>query len=87
MLVKFNTTIGKLIFGIRLEKKDKSPLRYFECLKRYLIIWTVGSGLNLPILSLYFQSLSFLLLTKNNETFWDNKGDFIIVDRRAKNKE
>ncbi|STX37712.1 RDD family protein [Legionella feeleii] len=67
------STIGKLLFGIRLLDKNNHNLSFLLALRRELMIYVKGMALGIPILILFPQYFSYKNLMKTGEASWDKK--------------
>lgn len=80
LLHLFGTTLGKLIFGLRIENPDGSNLSYWEGLERTWGVISVGMGYNIPIYSLIRIWKSYELCIDKETQPWDESISYTIKD-------
>lgn len=76
------STLGKVIFGIRVRNVDGSPLGFADSLRRELLVWIRGLGFGVPIISLVTLALSYGSLKDKGQSVWDI-GKHQVVYRRG----
>src|SRR5262249_13382635 len=67
----FGTTLGKLIYGIRLASNVDNHIAFAVALKRSLAVWVRGIGLGIPIVTLVTVIVAYRTLLKDGQTTWD----------------
>ena len=75
------SSVGKLIFGIRVSNFDGSPLGFGKALKREALVWVRGFGLAIPLVSLITLITAYKNLNTNRTASWD-KDLFVRVSQR-----
>lgn len=78
----WNTTPGKWLFNIKIEKKDGSPITYIEALARGFSVWWLGLAAGLPVIYIVTLIVACVKLSNNRVTSWDKKGDFVVKHRK-----
>ena len=71
LISSFGTTPGKMLFNIRVTRKNGTRLRYSEAMGRSVIIWILGIGLGLLFLQILAMAFSLFYLLSKGETLWD----------------
>lgn len=71
-LYAFGTTLGKAIYGIRLDPQG-GEIALSVALRRSVLVWWNGLGIGIPIISLFTLISAFQNLKKNGVTTWDAK--------------
>lgn len=98
LLHKFGTTPGKFIMGIRLEYIQGGNLPCSEALYRSLRVFTGGTGLGIPIVSLIMYIFRYCQLTGRSwrifarhdeiegpqDMSWDEETEFVYTDWNVK---
>ncbi len=74
----WQTTPGKALLGVHLQKKDGSPFRYAEALRRALRVFVRGFACGIPLLSLLAHWMAFQRLSERKKTSWDADGGFEV---------
>lgn len=80
LLSTFGNTPGKKLYRIRLSAGGVKPA-FRVALKRTLMVWSVGMGMLIPVLSLYAFYMARKRLTKTGITLWDAEGGFQVSHR------
>ena len=74
----FGTTLGKWLLGIRVRNKNGEKLMFNEVYLRTGSVFLHGMGLNIPIVTLFFQYSQYKRLLKEGETTWDDESSFRV---------
>lgn len=82
MLTYFGTTVGKFILGIQLSDRTGSKLTFHQVLKREVMVWFYGYGLNIPIVSLITMLRSVNDLEGKGITKWDEKLGLVVSHKK-----
>ena len=77
-LVRFGTTPGKAIFGLRVERQDGERLTYADAMSRTWDVIALGLGYNIPFYNLYRLFRSYKAHTEGEEQPWDLENDFCL---------
>lgn len=77
-LVRFGTTPGKAIFGLRVERQDGGRLTYADAMSRTWDVIALGLGYNIPFYNLYRLFRSYKAHTEGEEQPWDLENDFCL---------
>lgn len=72
LLTDFGTTPGKWMLGISVRNYDESKISFWKAFKRCLLVFTVGEGAAIPIVSLYTFVNSYNHLKGQGFTYWDS---------------
>lgn len=78
----FGTTIGKVIFGMRIETPDGRHLSYSEGFERTWAVIGTGMGYNIPIYNLIRLWKSYSLCTENETQPWDESISYTMKDTK-----
>ena len=78
----FGTTLGKAIFGIRIETSSGKHLSYGEGLERTWGLISAGMGYNIPIYNIVRLWKSYKLCTENETQPWDESVSYTIKDTK-----
>ena len=78
----FGSTLGKSIFGFRVERSDGSRLSYREGLERTWGVISSGMGYNIPIYNLIRAWKSYTLCTEYETQPWDEQISYTIKDTK-----
>lgn len=73
MLALFKTTPGKWLFGLRVEHTGNRTLTYAEGFKRTCILMVKGLGLGIPIIDLWREYDSFLVVSEGKLPSWESQ--------------
>jgi uncharacterized RDD family membrane protein YckC len=73
MLSAFGATPGKRLLRISVTNADGSRLTFGTALERSVQVWVRGMGLGLPLVSLVTMVSSFIRLSNDGRTAWDEK--------------
>ncbi|MBR5474693.1 MAG: MerR family transcriptional regulator [Lachnospiraceae bacterium] len=71
LLSRFKTTLGKWLFGIRVQREDGKCMTYREALERTWLVWRKGMGLGIPLYSLARMWESRQFYEENGYVEWD----------------
>lgn len=71
VLASLGGTLGKLVFGIRVERLDGRSLGLGDALFRESYVWAVGFAFGIPLISLLTMWMGFANLRKDGTTAWD----------------
>lgn len=82
LLHLFRTTLGKTIFGLRIEYPDDTRLTYGEGLTRTWGLLGKGMGYNIPIYNLVCQWKSYKLCSEQETQPWDESIAYTIKDTK-----
>ena len=78
LMCSWQTTIGKWLFNIRVEKLDGKPITYREALSRSFSVWWLGLAAGIPIVYIVTLIVACVKLSANRITSWDKRGSFVI---------
>jgi hypothetical protein len=81
-----SSSVGKIIFGIRVTGANGLPIGATAGLIRDLEIWVKGLGVGIPIVAMITQVYAYNRLTKTGATSWD-EGKHKITYRANGNKQ
>ena len=73
LLSVFGTTPAKALLGMRVESASGEKPTFQQALIRCAMVWVMGQGLGLPLISLIAQIASYLRLTAEGKTAWDER--------------
>lgn len=76
----FRTTLGKVIFGLRIETPDGRRLSYGKGLERTWGVISAGMGYNIPIYNLIRFFKSYKLCSEGKTQPWDESISYTIKD-------
>jgi len=71
LLSAWGTTPGKAFLGIRVETASGTKPTYSQALSRSFMVWLIGQGLYIPIVSLITEVIAYGKLTSEGQTAWD----------------
>ena len=71
MIGATSSSVGKLIFGIRVTGPKGLPIGPYAGLMRDLEVWVKGLGLGIPFIAIFTQAYAYQRLTKVKSTTWD----------------
>lgn len=71
-LSTFGATLGKFLMRLRVTAVGDRP-GYGVALKRSALVWGLGTGAGIPILSTVTMWFAWLKFTKNGTTVWDER--------------
>lgn len=77
----FGTTLGKLVFGVKVLRADGRPMGFGFALVRELKVLFIGSALGIPFVWFITAGLSYYRLKKTGRTMWDD--DTLVVHRNT----
>jgi DNA-binding transcriptional MerR regulator len=83
LLRLFGSTLGKAIFGIRIETPDGRRLSYTEGMERTWGVVSAGMGFNIPIYNLVRLWKSYKLCSENRMQSWDVDISYTIKDTKG----
>jgi uncharacterized RDD family membrane protein YckC len=66
-------TPGKWLFGVRIVDADGNPPGLFVAFEREAMVWIVGMGLALPVVSFVTLIAAYMHLDKDKITGWDER--------------
>jgi uncharacterized RDD family membrane protein YckC len=75
------SSIGKLIFGIRVLDRSSQPVGFLTALRREVLVWVHGLGLGIPLISLFTVLSGYSRLRKTGSTSWDNDLNIVVTYR------
>jgi uncharacterized RDD family membrane protein YckC len=75
-------TLGKWIFGIKVQNLDGSKLGLLGGIRRDLDVFMRGMSFGIPLISLITIYMGYSKLTKTGETSWDS-GQYSVCYRRS----
>lgn len=73
MLSAWGTTPGKAFLGVRVETGSGTKPTFSEALSRSFLVWLIGQGLYLPIVSLVTEIVAYCKLKEEGQSVWDRK--------------
>jgi uncharacterized RDD family membrane protein YckC len=76
------TTPGKWLFGMRVALRSGGAPTFPVALRRTVLVWWRGLGLNLPVVSLITMVVAHSTLTREGETSWDRDTGLVVSHRR-----
>ncbi len=71
LISSFGTTPGKMLFNIKVTRKNGNPLKYSEAIGRSLMVWILGVGIGLAFLQILAMTFSLFYLLNKGECAWD----------------
>lgn len=71
LISSFGTTPGKMLFNIRVIRKNGIRLSYSEAMGRAVFVWFLGIGLGIALLQFMAMTFSLFYLLNRGETLWD----------------
>ena len=78
------TTIGKLIFKIRILQEDGRRMTPMNSFKRSFYVWLTGLGAGIPFVWIFAAWSSKNELEKTHTTFWDKKAHTVVYYGKKK---
>ncbi|MDO5679896.1 MAG: RDD family protein, partial [Pelistega sp.] len=78
----FGTTPAKYCFGIKVLAADGQKLKFSTSLKRTFYMLFFGCALNLPLLPIITQILSYFRLKNKGITLWDEKTGAVVTHKK-----
>lgn len=78
----FGTTLGKAIFGLRIENPDGRRMSYYEGFARTWGIIGAGMGYNIPFYSLVRLYKCYKLCRENETQAWDESISYTLKDTK-----
>ena len=82
LLNRFKTTVGKAIFGIRIETEDGKGLPYKVALERTKGVIISGLGLNIPFYNLYRLYKSVKACEERSLLPWEEEENYRFMDTK-----
>ena len=76
-LCLFKTTLGKLIFGLRVTNNDGGRLTYGEALQRTWYVFVYGMGLGLPIVELIANFRNYKRCKDSTILYWEDYSNVV----------
>ena len=86
MIGSTSSSVGKIIFGIRVTGQNGLPIGASAGLMRDLAIWVQGLGIGIPIVAMFTQIYAYKRLNKTGSTSWD-EGKYKITYRANGSKQ
>jgi len=80
---QWGTTPGKVILNTYVYSSNGNKLSYSQALKRSFSVFIKGSGLGIPIVSLFTLINAHDTLKRNGTTSWDEKYDSVVITRKS----
>jgi hypothetical protein len=77
------SSLGKMIFGVRVTMPDGTPIGMGKALSREFRVWAGGLGLGLPLVNLFALIGSHHRLKKTGATSWDKALSVRVSYRRS----
>lgn len=71
LLSAWGTTPGKAFLGIKVETASGTKPTYSQALSRSFMVWLIGQGLYIPIVSIITELVAYGKLTSEGQTTWD----------------
>ncbi|MCF6313954.1 MAG: RDD family protein [Verrucomicrobiales bacterium] len=71
LISSFATTPGKMLFNLKVIRKDGKLLSYSQAIGRALLIWTIGVGFGILFLQIIGMVIALFYLLNKGETLWD----------------
>lgn len=71
LISSFTTTPGKMLFNLKVIRKDGKLLSYSQAIGRALLIWTIGVGFGILFLQIIGMVIALFYLLNKGETLWD----------------
>lgn len=71
MLSAWGTTPGKAFLGIKVETGSGTKPTYSQALSRSFLVWLIGQGLFIPLVSLITEIVAYSKLSAEGQTVWD----------------
>lgn len=73
------SSVGKLLFGIKVRNQDYNKLSFKDACGRELRIWISGQGFGIPLISSITALFAYFQLKKNGMTLWDKTGEHRVI--------
>jgi hypothetical protein len=73
LLAIFGTTLGKALYGVKIELPDLMPLNFRQSFSRAISVYAGGLCLGIPLLSLFTMYFAYKDLIGTGSTRWDKK--------------
>jgi RDD family. len=85
IVLRFNNTLGRWLFNIRLESTNEHPLTFKRLVKRNSLIILRGFGLLIPVVSIVTLIVSLFKVSNNilGQTSWDKDTCVIVKNKDA----
>ena len=78
VLAALGSTLGKLIFGIRVRQIDASKLNFRDALRRNLTLWVSGLAFGIPLVSLITLWKSYREVVNGRRCSWDENPVLVV---------
>jgi uncharacterized RDD family membrane protein YckC len=75
------SSLGKWIFGIRVQRRNGRPIGVFNALQREIRVLVMGLGLGIPLISLITMIASFTGLVETGQAGWDRDMENVVAQR------
>ncbi|CCZ21726.1 rDD domain containing protein [Acetobacter sp. CAG:977] len=82
-VARFGTTVGGKLTGISILTKNGEKLSFKASLKRAYLVYAVGLGCFLPVLSLLCLLVTVVLAIKGKEFLWDAKSSANVQSEKS----
>jgi len=82
MLFYFGTTPGKALLGIKIGDLDGKKISYMTTMKRGFLVWLIGLGAGIPLISIFTMIVAWSRLTSKGTTIWDEKCRIKVIHNR-----
>lgn len=80
LITVFGTTIGKWIFGLKINKVDGSKLSYSESLKRTFGIFSLGWGYHIPVFNIFRLYKCYEMCKAGEPLPWELDENYTLKD-------
>jgi hypothetical protein len=67
----FGTSLGKKLYGIRLQRDDSEGFTLSVTFRRSFLVWMRGLGFGIPLASLFTLIIAYNTLSSQGRTTWD----------------
>lgn len=82
MLFYFGTTPGKALLGIKIGDLYEKKISYITTMKRGFLVWLIGFGAGIPLISIFTMIAAWDRLTNKGTTIWDEKCRIKVIHDR-----
>ncbi|MGK0188822.1 MAG: putative RDD family membrane protein YckC [Verrucomicrobiales bacterium] len=79
LLSNYGFTPGKYLFNIRVVREDRTLMSYKQALRRSFTVWLRGYGMGILLLREVLSIMSFIALTQDGKTPWDEQQSLEVV--------